>query len=82
MRRMPYSWRQTQRSRTPELLRKPAFPPAMAFRSARVDVVASIPVAAETLVPNIVEVIVPPRPKQHLAQAAVHSFWRHPSRMS
>jgi transposase InsO family protein len=41
--------------------------PATVFRPAPVDVVPPMPVCSEPLVPDIVEVIVPPRPKKHLA---------------
>ena len=46
--------------------------PATIFRPAPVDVVPPMPAATEPLGPDIVDVIVPPRSKQHLATAAEH----------
>jgi hypothetical protein len=47
--------------------------PATVFRPAPIDVVPPMPVTTEPLAPDIVEVIVPLRPKQHLAPTAEHS---------
>jgi hypothetical protein len=48
--------------------------PGTVFRPAPIDVVPPMPVDTEPLATDIVEVIVPPRPKQHLAPPAEHSL--------
>ncbi|WP_431240942.1 IS481 family transposase (plasmid) [Mycolicibacterium aichiense] len=48
--------------------------PATVFRPAPVEVIAPVPIDTEPLTPDVVEVVVPPRPKQHLAPVAEHAL--------
>jgi transposase InsO family protein len=48
--------------------------PATVFRPAPVEVTPPVPADTEPLIPDVVDVVVPSRPRQHLAPAAEHAL--------